>query len=59
MVHSRGLAKAANARFGGRILPPTEGVEIPPADPKGLDLAADAASPNFATKLPHPEVRVK
>ena len=24
-----------------------------------LDLAADAASPNFATKLPHPEVRVK
>ncbi|MDO5771251.1 MAG: hypothetical protein Q4Q28_03825 [Bacteroidales bacterium] len=27
--------------------------------PVGLDLAADAASPNFATKLPHPEVRVK
>lgn len=27
--------------------------------PEGLDLAANAASPNFATKLPHPEVRVK
>ena len=54
-----GACKGSKCKVRRQNTTPDRGCGDSACRPAGLDLAADAASSNFATKLPHPEMRVK